>query len=65
MMAAFVVPLPRAVLNSKLALRHEIEEVVCDKSIDPPKLSRPIFNSILRSAFVTRGWEDQPAGHDE
>jgi restriction endonuclease BglII len=49
------------VLNSKLALRHEIEEVLCDKSLDPAKLSRPIFNSVLRSAFVSRGWEDQPA----
>jgi hypothetical protein len=48
-------------LNSKLALRHEIEEILGDKTIDPSRLSRPTFNSVLRLAFVTRGWEDQPA----
>lgn len=53
------------VLNSKLALKQEIEGILTDPSIDPALLSRPRFNEILRSAFITKGWEDQPAVFDE
>ena len=53
------------VLNSRLALKHEIEEILGDHSIDPSTLSRPHFNDLLRQAFVSRGWEDQPSVFDE
>ena len=53
------------VLNSKLALKQEIEDIITDKSIDPQTLSRPNFNQMLRKAFLERGWEDQPAIFDE
>lgn len=45
------------VLNSKLAIRHEIEEVIAAIK-DPTTLSRPKFNEMLRASFVGRGWED-------
>lgn len=53
------------VLNSKLALKQEIEGVLTDPSIDPALLSRPRFNEILQEAFIAEGWEDQPAVFDE
>ena len=53
------------VLNSRLALKHEIEEVLGDRSLDSSTLSRPHFNDLLRQAFVSRGWEDQPSVFDE
>ena len=56
------------VLNSKLALKQELEEVLTHPSIEPAELSRPAFNSILRQLFTERGWEDQPhvfGGADE
>lgn len=48
------------VLNSKLALKNEILEIITDPSIDIATLSRPNFNATLRSSFVNRGWDDQP-----
>lgn len=48
------------VLNSHLALKQEIEQIICDPSIDPKVLSRPVFNDKLRSLFTARGWQDQP-----
>lgn len=53
------------VLNSKLALKQEIEQVLTDPSIDPTTLSRPKFNDVLRDLFVTRGWQSQPPVFDE
>ena len=53
------------VLNSKLALKQEIEEVISDPRIDLSSLSRPQFNSILRQSFVAKGWQDQPPVFDE
>lgn len=53
------------VLNSRLTLKHEIEQILGDPAIDPSTLSRPHFNDLLRQAFVARGWEDQPAVFDE
>jgi hypothetical protein len=48
------------VLNSKLALKQEIEDILTDPRIDIPSLSRPIFNDVLEEKFVNKEWERQP-----
>jgi len=53
------------VLNSKLALKQEIEDVLMDPSIDLSSLSRPRFNEVPRDRFVAKGWESQPPVLDE
>jgi len=53
------------VLNSRLAIKQEIEHILLDPTIDISKLSRPYFNKILKEAFQAKGWEDQPAVFDE
>lgn len=53
------------VLNAKLALKQEIENVLLDSSIDIPTLSRPRFNDVLKDRFVKKGWESQPSVFDE
>ncbi len=53
------------VLNSKLTLKQEIEDVLIDSSIDISSLSRPHFNDVLKDRFVTKGWESQPSVFDE
>ncbi|MBI4480960.1 MAG: restriction endonuclease [Acidobacteria bacterium] len=49
------------VLNSKLALKQEIEGVLLDKACDLLTLSRPSFNKLLDEKFVAAGWQRQPA----
>jgi hypothetical protein len=53
------------VLNSKLAIKQEIESVLTDPRIDVTQLSRPRFNEVLDEAFPAKGWERQPAVFDE
>lgn len=55
------------VLNSKLELKQEIEEVLLHPSIKIETLSRPNFNKILDELFVSKGWQFQPQvfGDDE
>ena len=53
------------VLNSKLALKNEIEQVLLDERIDIPSMSRPRFNAILKDLFIEKGWESQPAVFNE
>jgi len=53
------------VLNSKLALKQEIESILTDPGVDVSSLSRPQFNSILEEKFVVKGWESQPPVFDE
>lgn len=53
------------VLNSKLALKQEIEDTITSLNPDLRTLSRPKFNELLRDAFLSKGWEDQPAVFDE
>jgi hypothetical protein len=53
------------VLNSKLAIKQEIESVFLDPRIDLAILSRPKFNDILDDLFPEKGWERQPAVFDE
>jgi hypothetical protein len=52
-------------LNSKLALKQEIEDTLTDPTIDLHSLSRPKFNEILEQKFVSKGWESQPSVFDE
>ena len=53
------------VLNSKLALKQELENIISDPSIDIPTLSRPNFNKVLENIFTSKGWISQPAVFDE
>jgi len=53
------------VLNSKLALKQEIEDVLLDAGIDIASLSRPHFNEVLKDLFAKKGWESQPHVFDE
>jgi hypothetical protein len=48
------------VLNSKLAIKNEIEDILTDLKFDVHKLSRPGFNALLRKEFEDKGWESQP-----
>lgn len=48
------------VLNSKLAIKQELEDILTDPSIDLSSLSRPEFNKVLRESFVSNDWIDQP-----
>ncbi len=49
------------VLNSRLALKQECEEILCDSNLEISELSRPAFNAKLDEAFAAAGWETQPA----
>lgn len=53
------------VLNSKLAIKQEIEGLLTHPSIDVPTLSRPHFNEVLETLFVDKGWNGQPPVFDE
>jgi hypothetical protein len=53
------------VLNSKLDIKQEIENILTDPSINIPSLSRPEFNRVLRDIFVSKGWKDQPRVFEE
>ena len=48
------------VLNSRLTLKQEIEDILRDPSIDLAQLSRPRFNEVLDELFKNRGWQPQP-----
>lgn len=48
------------VLNSKLAIKQEVEAIFGHQSIEICKLSRPGFNKVLDDLFVEKGWERQP-----
>ncbi len=53
------------VLNSKLALKQEIENNILDVNTNLSELSRPRFNEILKEIFIQKGWQDQPPVFDE
>jgi len=53
------------VLNSKLYIKQEIEDILTDPQINLAKLSRPYFNEILNDMFKSKGWECQPSVFDE
>ncbi len=53
------------VLNSKLAIKQEIESILTDPQVDVVSLSRPAFNLVLKDLFISKGWESQPSVFDE
>jgi len=53
------------VLNSKLALKQEIEDILLDPSVELHSLNRPHFNKILENLFTQKGWETQPKVFNE
>lgn len=53
------------VLNSRLALKQEVESILTNSNIDVTKLSRPNFNNILDTLFSSKGWITQPPVFDE
>jgi len=53
------------VLNSKLVIKQEIEDLLAHPSIDISTLSRPQFNEVLKDLFVDKGWNSQPPVFDE
>ena len=53
------------VLNSKLALKREIEETLQEEIQDSSVLSRPGLNGLLDKRLVARGWQRQPPVFDE
>jgi hypothetical protein len=48
------------VLNSRLAIKDELETTITDSSIDVSTLSRRHFNELLEDRFVKKGWQSQP-----
>jgi hypothetical protein len=53
------------VLNSKLTLKQEIEDILLDPSVELHSLNRPHFNKILEDLFAQKGWETQPKVFNE
>ncbi|UCG54689.1 MAG: restriction endonuclease, partial [Dehalococcoidia bacterium] len=53
------------VLNSRLTIKQEIEQIITDSKINISELIRPNFNSVLHNLFSQKGWETQPAVFDE
>ena len=53
------------VLNSKLALKQEVEEILLDSSIELHSLNRPHFNKVLENLFTQKDWETQPKVFNE
>ena len=51
------------VLNSKLATKKEIEEIMT--LIKPKGFSRPELNEIFEREFMERGWQKQPQVFEE
>jgi hypothetical protein len=49
------------VLNSRLAIKEEIEGILAEEIPDLRQLSRPGFNKLLDERFVAKGWTRQPA----
>ena len=52
------------VLNSRLHIKKELEEILMDPRIELDQLSRPNFNKILDEIFQEKGWEAQPPVFD-
>lgn len=53
------------VLNSKLELKKEIEEMIRSIKVKPRAFSRPELNRILEGKFTDHEWESQPTVFDE
>lgn len=53
------------VLNSKLALKQEIEDIVTNLSPNYHSLSRPRLNELFKDEFERQGWQYQPMVFNE
>ena len=53
------------VLNSRLSIRQELEDVLCDPSMPIADLSRPQFNTEIDDRLAKRGWQTQPPVFEE
>lgn len=53
------------VLNSKLAIKQELEGILRDSRIRDAELSRPCFNKLLLELFTERGWTSEAPVFDE
>ena len=53
------------VLNGKIQIKDELEDIIYTATKDLSVLSRPEFNKILNYEFEKRGWETQPAVFDK
>lgn len=53
------------VLNSRLSIKNELEEIIQMSSTDLSVLSRPNYNKILEENFVAKGWTSQPDVFDK
>jgi hypothetical protein len=53
------------VLNSKLALKEELESILLEPVSDAASLSRPGLNKLLDDRFRAAGWTSQPAVFDD
>ena len=49
------------VLNSKLELKKEIEDVILSLPTDAESLTRPNLNLLFKQKFLEKGWKSQPA----
>jgi hypothetical protein len=52
------------VLNSKLELKKEIEDIINSIEVKPEAFSRPELNKIFEAKFTGCGWESQPTVFD-
>jgi hypothetical protein len=52
------------VLNSRLSLKQEIEDVISIPPLVISSLSRPGFNKQLETRFIQKGWQSQPLVFD-
>ena len=48
------------VLNSKLALKQELTQMLLSLNPNLNNLSRPRMNQLIQTALVDKGWQDQP-----
>ena len=48
------------VINSKLNIKNEIEEILYESTKNLSILSRREFNNVLETEFQNRGWTSQP-----
>lgn len=48
------------ILNSKLEIKNEIEQILLNSDMNFSKLSRPTYNGILKERFLEKNWEYQP-----
>jgi hypothetical protein len=53
------------VLNSKPALKHEIEKAILDIKTPLEELSRPKFNEVIHEGLTSKGWQNQSAVFNE